>query len=78
MTKPKTTRGGKRPGAGVKPSTGRTATVVTCSLLPDKLEAVDSLRGEMTRGKFLVSLIPADVDVLARGESATPITPKTQ
>jgi len=50
------THGGKRPGAGRKPGkgTGRKAITVSVSLMPDQVEIVDSKRGELTRGKWIV------------------------
>jgi len=47
-----------KPKPGRPPKTGRTATVVSVSLLPDKLDIVDSRRGELSRGRYLGSLIP--------------------
>jgi hypothetical protein len=48
-SKRKSTRGGARPGAGRKPTTGRGSegrTVVAASFSPDEILEIDAARGE--------------------------------
>lgn len=49
--------GGLRPGAGSKSKGGRKAVTVSVSLSPEKVETVDIMRDDMTRGKYLASLV---------------------
>lgn len=52
-------RGGARKGAGRKLGSGKGRTVVTASISmpPEKWEKLDSARGELSRGKYVASLL---------------------
>jgi hypothetical protein len=60
-----TTHGGPRKGAG-RPqgkksanAKGRTAVTRSVSMLPESWAKLDRLRGTMSRGKFIESMLPA-------------------
>jgi len=55
----KTTRGGKRAGAGRKAGSGHGRTVVSSSitLTPEQWVKLDAIRGEQTRSKWIAAKI---------------------
>jgi hypothetical protein len=55
----KTTRGGKREGAGRKPGSGhgRTVTASSITLPPELWGKLDALRGEATRSAWIAAKI---------------------